>query len=392
MEWRNVLILGVGQAIGFSGASLVLLAGGIVGTSLAPSQSLATLPITLLVVGIALFSIPAALIMKRIGRRRGFVISAVVAFLASLAAGYGIVSKSFLLFNSAMVFIGGNLAFVNQYRFAAAESVASRSAGKAISFVLVGGIISGYFGPALGRLAKDWLPSAAYAGSFASLAALYAAAAILLAFMRDVSLKQVEAGGLERPLKAVITQPSYLVAVLAGVIAFGVMGFIMTATPISMHVIDGYDLGNTTSVIQAHLIAMYLPSLFSGFLVDRLGAKSITLSGAVSMCAAVAINLLSKGFFSYLASLTALGLGWNLLFVGGSYLLSQSYYPKERFKAQAVNDFMIFTVQAFATLSAGPVIHLMNWKFLNLAVLPILLVTLTVLFLIRPKIFSRLDY
>jgi len=384
MGFRNVAILAACQALGLSGASLILLTGGILGSSLTPQKTLATLPVTLMVVGVALFSIPAAMLMKRVGRKRGFILASIIAAAASLAAAYGIQSKNFWLYSAALLFIGGNLAFMQQYRFAAAESVESRYVGKAISFVLVGGILAGYLGPRLGTLARDWFSSAAFTGSYLLLACLYGAATILLTFSREVAVAKAETERSERGLLRVVSQPAYLVALMAGTVAYGVMGFIMTATPISMHVMDGFDVAHTASVIQAHVMAMYVPSLFSGFIVDRFGPKNLTIIGTLSMGAAVAINLLSAGFTSYLVALIALGLGWNFLFVGGSFLLSLSYHPRERFKAQAVNEFSIFAVQAIATLSAGTVIGLAGWRVVNFIALPVLLPALVVLLVFKP--------
>jgi MFS family permease len=373
---RNILILGICQALGLAGAPLVLLIGGIVGRELAPAPAWATLPISITMVGVAAFSIPAALLMKRIGRRLGFMAGAAVAALAALGAAYAIAVASFALFCGAMIFMGANMAFVQQYRFAAAESVDSRHTGRAIALVLLGGVAAGWIGPEIGNRAKDWLAYGVYTGSFVSLAGVYVAVALLLSLLRDGAPQEESAGGAARPLAAVVTQPTYLVATLANMVAYGVMSLIMTATPISMHVMDGHSLGQTTRVIQGHITAMFLPALFTGLLAERLGVLRVMAAGVTAMGLTLALALSGRGVVHYGAALVLLGLGWNLLFVGGTTLLTRSYRPAERFQAQAASDFLTFGAQVLASLSAGAVLSLASWELLNLMALPLLLAML----------------
>ena len=357
------------------------------GTELAPSPSLATLPIAINVIGLALFTIPAALVMKKIGRKSGFIVSAVVAAGAALVAAYAIGVGSFFLLCAAMIFIGGNMAFVQQYRFAAAESVETQHVGKAVSFVLLGGVLAGYLGPEIAKRTKDWLGYGAYTGSFLSLALLFVVVAVLLSFLRDVAFRDEEAAtGGERSLRAMVTQPTFIVAVMAGVVGYGVMSLIMTATPISMHVTDGHTLAETGWVIQSHVIAMYLPALFTGYLVGRLGVLRVMSAGVIVLFACVALAVVERSLMHYWAALVLLGLGWNLLFVAGTTLLTQSYHPAERYRAQAVNEFMIFGTQAFASLTAGTVIALASWKILNLISLPFLFLLLAAILMLRHRL------
>jgi MFS family permease len=373
------------MALGFSGISLVLLAGGIVGTELAPTPAWATLPVAFAVVGIAIFTIPAALLMKRIGRKRGFIIAAIIAAAAAMGAAYAITIHSFVLFCTMMLFVGGNAAFVQQYRFAATESVESNYAGRAVSFVLVGGIIAGFLGPEIGRVAKDWLGYGAYSGSFVAMALLFVVTVILLLFLRNITVKEDIDKKQERPLKAIVAQRTYLIAASSSAVAFGVMAFIMVATPLSMHVIDQFNLNDTTLVIQSHFIAMYLPSLFTGFLVERLGIKVMQIIGTVIMVAGVIIAVLGHDFINYATGLICIGVGWNFLYVAGTVMLTKSYYPNERFKAQGINDFAISTFQALAVLLAGAVLTAGNWELLNLLCLPFLLIIFILILTTRSK-------
>ncbi len=196
---------------------------------------------------------------------------------------------------------------------------------------------------------------------------------MLLLFLREVNPAQAENAGIERPLREVTAQPTFLIAVLAGAVSYGVMSFIMTATPVMMGVIAGFSLAQTTLVIQSHIVAMYLPSLFTGFIVERLGMVKVMVTGVLLLLACVALGLVSTHFIHFWGALVLLGLGWNFLFVGGTVLLTRSYRPAERFKAQAANDFLIFGIQAFTSLSAGTVLFTANWKVLNLLNLPFLL-------------------
>ncbi len=368
-----------------AGASVVVLLGGIIGSELAPSPALATLPISLMIVGAALFAIPAAMLMEKIGRRRGFMAGSTLAGLAALLAAYAVAWESFGLFCIATLFLGANGAFAQQYRFAAAESVAPRNAGRAVSFVLLGSILAGFFGPELAKRTKDWLGAGAYVGPFVSLALVYGFVTLLLFLLKDVAVREDESVGTERPLGEIAAQPSFLVALLAGAVSYAAMSFVMTATPIQLHNVEGYSLDQTAWVIQSHIIAMYLPYLFTGLLLERLGMLRAMLVGVAGLFASVALAVLARDLVHYWGALVLLGVGWSFLFVGATLLLTHSYRPAERFKAQAANDFIIFGVQAVASLSAGAVLYNADWDLLNLIVVPFLGLVLVGVFLLRRR-------
>lgn len=380
---RNVPILSISQALGFSSAAMVVLVGGIIGIELAPSPSWATLPISLMVVGVALATIPASLLMRKIGRRRGFMAGAALSGLAAMLGAYAISENSFVLFCAAGPFFGASGAFVQQYRFAAVESVPSENSARAISFVLLGGIAGGFFGPEIAKLTRNWLTWGAYAGSFISMALLQILAVFLLSLLKDISPSDEEINGVERSFRKVATQPTYLLAVLTGTVGYGVMSLIMTATPLYLHSNSGFSVDQTTFVIQSHIIAMYLPSLFTGFILERLGLVRVLIFGIFSLTATVILGVFAQKLMHYWGALVLLGVGWNFLFVGGTVLLTRSYRPAERFKAQAVNDFIIFGVRAFTSLLAGSVLYYANWQILNLTNLPFLLVILVATITLR---------
>lgn len=385
MKSLNVTLLAVCQAMAMAVASLVFLIGGIVSVDLAPRPTLATLPVSLMVIGVASNTIPAAMLMRRVGRRLGFMLGSGVAAAGCLIAAYALLNGSFPLFCLAAFLIGSNSAFIQQYRFAAAESVAPEKASRAVSFVLVGGIVAGYLGPELAKVSRDWVEQAEFSGSFLLTAAMLGAVILLLSLLKTPDISHAESSGFERPLTRIILQPGYLIAVLVGTAAFGVMNFIMTATPIEMHTMQHFSLDQTAWVIQSHIIAMYLPSLFTGFLVERLGVVRIILTGVASMLGCVFLGLYSQELLHYWGVLVLLGVGWNFMFVGSTVLLTRNYFPSERFKAQAVNDFTIFGVQAVTSLSAAAVIFQSNWDSLVLLNLPALLLVFSLIVLLRKQ-------
>lgn len=378
MKSRNLPILVIAQALSMSGPPAIVLLGGIVGAQLAPSLALATLPISLMVVGVALSTVPASLLMRRIGRRKGFMLAAGLAAAGALLSAWALIQGSFLFFCLGTVLVGANGAFVQQYRFAAVESVDDEFAGRAVSFVLVGGIFAGYLGPEIAKRTQTLFSETLFMGSFLSVAVLYTLAILLLSLLRDVAPPKELARGTGRALGEIARQPNYLVAVLAGAASYGVMSFIMTATPVHMVGGEGFSLDQTALVIQSHIMAMYLPSLITGFLLERLGLFRIMVIGALLMIACSGLAIVSVAFIHYWGALVLLGLGWNLLFVGGTVLLTRTYRANERFQAQAGNDFTVFGVQAMASLSAGSLLYSTNWTIMNLLSILVLATTLSV--------------
>jgi MFS family permease len=371
---RNVYVLALAQALSAAGMMTVFLLGGILGSQFAPLPQLATLPVSLTVVGLAATAIPAALLMERIGRRSAFVASAALAALAALVVAWAVTLESFTMLCAATLLLGANLAFQQQHRFAAAESVPPGRVSTAVSIVMIGTLAAAAVGPQIALALKDLVPGHEYAGSFVGVSVLLAAAALVLTrsspgLPHEQHRTGHDATHESRPLAAVVRQPLFLVAVAAAVVSYAVMSFIMTATPISMHVHDHHSDTDTAWVIQSHLLAMYGPSLFSGRLIARIGVRTGMAAGLVLMIACVAIDSAGRDLMHYWWGLVLLGIGWNLLFVAGTALLTTTYRPAERFRAQAVNEFSVFGTQALASLLAGPAIHALGWRTLNLAAL-----------------------
>ncbi|MCZ8129991.1 MAG: MFS transporter [Steroidobacteraceae bacterium] len=379
---RHVWLLAVAQALAACGSGVFVLAGGLLGTGLAPRESLATLPVSLLVIGIAAAALPAGALMRRVGRRAAFVGSALGGTGALLGAGAAVAADSFAGFCAAAFALGFTLAFVQQYRFAAVELAPPGRAGRAVSTVMIGTLVAAWAGPALAVACRDLWPEHPWAGSFVVVALLNVAAAAVLRVLPLAPPSGPVAEGPARPFAVVAADPRYRVAVLGGVSAFAVMSFLMTATPISMHVLHGHDLAATAWVIQSHLLAMYLPALASGWFVERLGAIRMMHAGAWAMAGCVAIAAIGGHEVAhYWWALVLLGVGWNFLFVGSTTLLTTTYRPAERFAAQSANDFAVFGSQAIASLAAGALVHRLGWEQLNLAAAPLLALLLLALVL-----------
>jgi len=363
---KNLWLLILSQIFAFTAAPVTVFLSGIIGSQFSPIKSLATLPMALSIVGTAIFAIFAAKLMSIIGRRAGFIFASVGSSITSLVAAYSIVIESFILFNLACFLIGAGVAFSHQYRFAAVETVDKEMAPKAISIILLAGIGSAFIGPNLANISKEIIPQHLYVGSYLALAALTLTSTIFLLFYKDGHKKHNIIKKSSRSYFELISQPRFLQALIASAFAYAVMSFLMTATPISMHVMEKISLTKTGFVIQLHIAAMFLPSLITGNLIKKFGHSKIMYSGVVLFSITILLSLFEQNFFNYLIALIFLGLGWNFLFISGTSLLVLSYREQEKFKAQGFNDLIVYTVQAIASLSAGIFISLTNWKTMNL--------------------------
>ena len=372
------------QLISATGSIVLVTIGGILGTRFASDPTLATLPVSAMVVGVAAMAAPAALLMKRIGRRRGFMLASASSIIAMLVLTLSLYVKSFELLVAGSAMYGINMAFSQQYRFAATESVDARFVGRAISVVLIGAIGGALLGPTVLRVGADLIADAAYAGAFSVLALMFVVQVALHGFLGPLRAEDAVPSTIpERNLAAIVQQPVFVVAVLCGTAAYGVMSFLMTATPISMHVHDGFSLSDTSRVISHHVVAMYLPSLVSGMLLDRFGKASIMAIGVLALLAASVVAALDNTYLHYASALILLGAGWNFLYVGATAMVSLTFRDSERHKAQAVNEFVVFGASAAASLFAGIAVVVFDWVTVALLPLPILLTALAGLYIVR---------
>ena len=363
---KNLWLLILSQIFAFTAAPVTVFLSGIIGSQFSPIKSLATLPMALSIVGVAIFAIFAAKVMSIIGRRAGFIFASVGSSLAALMAAYSIIIESFLLFNLGCFLLGAGVAFSHQYRFAAVETVNKDMAPKAISIILLAGIGSAFIGPNLANISKEIIPEHLYAGSYIALAILTLSSTIFLLFYKDNHKPNNFVKKDTRSYFELISQPRFLQALIASAFAYAVMSFLMTATPISMHVMEKISLSKTGLVIQLHIAAMFLPSLITGNLIKKFGHSKIMYAGVFLFSITILTSLFEQNFVNYLTALVFLGFGWNFLFISGTSLLVLTYKEDEKFKAQGFNDLIVYSIQAVASLSAGIFLNLTSWKTMNL--------------------------
>ncbi|MCB0279552.1 MAG: MFS transporter [Calditrichaeota bacterium] len=375
----NVWLLTIAQSLLMSVSSMIVLIGGLVGAKYAPVENLATLPVACVVIGTAIAVVPVTQLMKKLGRKRSFMLIISVSICNAIFATYTISIGHFYLFCLSTFLFGSTVACVMQFRFAAMESVANEFHAKAASTVLLGGIMAAFIGPEAAIRGKNLFTSE-FTGSFILLAVLFLIALIVLIPFQNTKQIEQSADEKQRPLRLIMRQDLFWLAIISATIAYAVMSFIMTATPVSMHKMDGHSLETTKWVIQSHILAMFLPSLVAAWTIRKLGLQRMMIAGLLSLSLSVAIAFSGHAVFNYWLSLVLLGIGWNFLFIGGTTILPQTYHSSERFKVQAFNDFTIFSCQAIAALSAGWLVFSLGWELMLLITLPLLILQATLLF------------
>jgi MFS family permease len=374
---RNALVLSGAQALGGANPAIVISLGGLVGQALAENKLLATLPVSLLNLGLALGTIPAALLMRRIGRRNGYIVGGAIGVLAGSIAAYGIASAAFVLFCLGTFVSGFYGAFVQSYRFAAADTASAAFKARAISWVMAGGLAAGVIGPQVVIWTRDVVPGALFAGAFLGQAVLALLSIVVVSFLRAPPVAEAPPSG-GRPLGEIVRQPRFMTAVMAGLTSYGLMSFVMTGAPLAMvgcgHGVDLAALG-----ISLHILAMFGPSFVTGRLIDRFGKERVTATGLVLIAIAAVVGLSGISVAHFWISLVVLGVGWNFGFIGATALVTDCYRPEERAKVQAANDFLVFGSVALASFSSGKLLNLGGWDTLNWLVFPPVLLALGLL-------------
>ncbi|MEX2649533.1 MAG: MFS transporter [Alphaproteobacteria bacterium] len=373
---RNVTVLALCQALAMSAMTITITVTALNGEALATDKSWATVPIGFQAVATMLTTMPASALMRVRGRRFGFALGAAIGMAGGAIGFVSILLVDFWLLCLANVLIGSAHGFAVFYRFAAADLADESFRSRAISLVVAGGVAAGVVGPTLARWTVDSIPGESFAGCYLGIIALYALIFPVLGFGRlarpGIAAVAAAAG---RSLAAIVRRPAAIVALLAGMIGYGVMSFLMTATPLAMTHHD-HAVTAWTIVIEAHVLAMFAPSFVTGNLIRRFGVLNTLLVGSLLLLGAVVVDLVGLGFWNFLAGLALLGVGWNFLFVGGTTLLTEAYRPEERAKVQGFNDFMIFGTVALASLSSGALHDRFGWLAVNLGVLPLIGLTL----------------
>ena len=368
-EVRNLSLLATCQALMMTASTLNIATTALVGLMLASNRALATLPFALLWLATTLTTVPAALLMRRVGRRAGLMTGVTAAVLGGSLCTLAIFQRRFDLFCVGSILVGMFNAFGQQYRFAAADAAGEAFRARAISLVVAGGMIAAFTGPNLARATREFFPLDTFAGSYAATIALYILSFAVLVFIRmppgNIGAARITAAG----FRVLMTRRRFLVAAASAMLGYGVMNLVMAATPLAM--LDfGYGFGETAMVIQWHVLAMFAPSLITGHLIERFGAVKIIMSGALLQLFCVLVNLQGQETWNFVTSLVLLGLGWNFLFVGGTTLLTNSYSGAEKAVAQGLNDFAVFGTVTITALASGALHHAFGWNAINMVMVP----------------------
>jgi MFS family permease len=366
---RNVALLAACQALLFTNNSTLIAINGLAGLALAPYVGLATLPVTCWVLGGAIGTMPASLHMKRVGRQRGLMSGTLWGIVGALLCAAAIWAQSFWMLCFGTLVFGVYNAYGQYYRFAAADVASADFRATAISLVLAGGLVGGILGPTTSRWTIQLL-TPKFMAAYLVLIGFALATMFLLRFIRIRTPSAAEQSAAGRPLRQIAAQPKFIVAVAAGAIGYGVMNFLMTSTPIAMQVC-GHPYGDAAFVISSHIIGMFAPSFVTGQLIRRVGVLPVMLAGALLNFVAIGIALSGIAVAHFWWALVILGVGWNFLYLGGTTLLTETYRPEERARAQGTNEQAIFIMMAISSVSSGLTVTTAGWERVNLFALPL---------------------
>jgi MFS family permease len=369
---RNVAVLAACQALLFTNNSTAIALNGLAGYALASNKALATLPVTAWVIGGAISTLPMSLLMKRIGRRAGFTVGALIGMVGAAICSLALAAGSFWLLCLGTLVFGVYNAVAQYYRFAAADAVGAQFRARAISLVLAGGLVGGLVGPELSKLTVDVLATP-YLGAYLSLIGFLVLGVGVVQLLEMPSPAGGDRKAAARPLKEIMKQPSFIVAVLGAAIGYGVMNLLMVATPLAMG-LCGHPYSAAATVIGWHVVGMFGPSFFTGSLITRFGVLQVMMAGALLLYAVVAIALSGISVAHFWFALVLLGIGWNFLYIGGTTLIAESCSPPERAKTQGANDSIIFLTMMVTSFGSGVLIDARGWQTLNWLALPLITV------------------
>lgn len=372
---RQVFILASSQSLFQTVSVMMMTIGGLAGANIANTPTLATLPIASMFLGTAMMMFPASMWMAKVGRRNGFLCGAFLGISGGIIAAVGIIYSSLSLLALGTFCVGAYQSFAQFYRFAASEVADDAFRSRAISFVMAGGVVAALIGPVLARFGGPLFNHLEYVGSFLIITIVSLIAMGILSRLHipdQVEIKTSFSAG--RPWPKIVFQPMYLVALLGAITGYGIMILGMTATPIAMRHAH-HELGTITTVIQLHVLGMFLPSFFTGNLIVRFGVLKVMFAGLLLFACYIAFALSGLQFHSFAISLVLLGVGWNFLFIGSTSLLTRTYTHEEKAKAQAINDMTVFVVGLICSFSAGALLDIIGWKVMNMALIPWLVIT-----------------
>lgn len=375
---RNALVLAAGQALAGGNNAVVAATGGILGAMLAPDKSLATLPISIMIVGTWVGTLPVGLLVRRYGRRVAYQVGAAVGCLAGVIGYNAIIHASFPLYLAATFCAGLYQASHLSYRFAAADTASAEFKGKAVSWVLAGGLFAAFLGPQMVIFTKDLIPPYLFAASYLGQTVAAACALVVLTQVRAPRHTAQRHAGHARPLSEIARQPRFVVAAACGVASYALMNLMMTAAPLAM-VDCGHSVGIAALGIQWHVLAMFAPSFVTGTLVARFGAVRIVAVGLTLLAGSAVVGFAGETVGHFWTALVLLGVGWNFAFVGATTMLLDCYRPEERTKVQSFNDFLIFGTMAVGSFASGAMLAHFGWYLVNLVMLPVVAVAAAML-------------
>ncbi len=378
MLTKNFIVICFSSTIAAFPPMAVVLLGGIITSQIMMKDSLATVPLTLMIIGMAISAPFASRFMSIWGRKRGFLFSSLLSCFALILCSIAIYFENFFIFASGNFLIGSSQAFINQYRFAASESVSKEFIPRSISIILLLGIVSALLSSNFAEYYKDYFPNHLFLGSYIFLSFTAIIPFFVLFYYEETKTNNDQSKFKIDTILILLKNIKIIQSIVSAGIGYFTMAIIMTATPLHMHLVNNFTLFETSIVIQLHVIGMFLPSLFSGDLVKKFGNTNIIYTGVVILFLSILINTFFDFYYSYMLGLILLGIGWNFLFVSGSSLLVVSYDEKDKFTAQGLNDFIVFSTQGIGSLSAGFLLYFSNWTVINLLCIPLLIIVLLV--------------
>ena len=375
---KNFIVICISSTIAAFPPMAVVLLGGIITSQIMMKDSLATVPMTLMIIGIAISAPIASRFMSIWGRQKGFLFSCLLSCLALIICSIAIYLENFFIFALGNFLIGSSQAFIHQYRFAASESVKKEFIPRSISIILLLGIVSALLSSNFAEYFKDFFPSYLFLGSYIFLSFTAIIPFFVLLFYEETKTSNNQSKFEIETIFKLLKNIKIIQSIVSAGLGYFTMAIIMTATPLHMHLVNKFTLFETSIVIQLHVIGMFLPSLFSGDLIKRFGNTNIIYAGVIILFLSILTNTFFDFYYSYMLGLILLGIGWNFLFVSGSSLLVVSYEEKDKFTAQGLNDFIVFSTQGIGSLSAGFLLYFSNWTVINLLCVPLLIIVLVV--------------
>ncbi|MBS28382.1 MAG: MFS transporter [Alphaproteobacteria bacterium] len=383
----NVGLLSVCQALGQTQMILIFSVSSIIGATIAPNPAWATVPITFQFVFMTMSTVPAALLMKRIGRAWGFIVFLIIGSSGAALMIYALVDSNFFMFCAGSALFGSSAGANQQFRFAAVDAADKSFKSLAVSLVLAGGVFAGLAGPSLSSLGYDMIRPILYGGVFAIILILQAMMIVLLLFTDIQPPSEQERTGEMRPMREIAAQPAFIVAVLSAMIGYGVMNFVMLSTPIFMHLHPTHPFGQLeiNNVIMWHILGMFAPGFVTGWLIKKFGDLNIILAGAVISVVCLVVNLNGDSIVHLRVGMALVGVGWNFMFTAGTTLLLTTYTPAEKAKVQGINDLFVFGTVAVCSLAAGVVYQTFGFIAVNLASAPLLVLVVLAVFWLRSR-------